>query len=258
MAEEHAQNGEKKEDGLKDLLETSYPLLQKFRELCPGTYKHSQAVASMVEGIAIDLDLDVTFMKVAATFHDIGKIINPICFTENQLDDENLHDKMDPKISYQLITRHVSDTAFILLHDGNFPEDLIRIATQHHGTSVMKYFFKKSGSDVEDHYRYKGSRPTCVEAAVLMICDCLEARSRSESQKRQSEFNPTIVIEDTINDLLSDGQLDEVYMKLGDLQKIKDSLGKEMQGTYQKRVDYKKAKNDAPKEKVKVEESGDE
>lgn len=246
---EETQNGEKKtEDSLKELLETSYPLLQKFRELCPGTYKHSQAIASMVEGIALDLGLDVRFMKIAATYHDIGKIMNPTCFTENQLDDENLHDKLDPRISYQLISRHVADTAFILLHDGNFPDDLIRIATQHHGTSVMKYFFEKSGSDVEDHYRYKGSRPTCVESAVLMICDCLEARSRSESQKRQSEFDPSIVIEDTINDLLSDGQLDDVVMRLGDLQMIKDALAKELQGTYQKRVDYAKAKDEAKKD----------
>lgn len=237
-------NGEKKEEGLKELLETSYPLLQKFRDLCPGTYKHSQAVASMVEGISLDLGLDVTFMKISSIYHDIGKIMNPMCFTENQLDDENMHDKLDPRISYQLISRHVSDTAFILLHDGNFPNELIRIATQHHGTSVMKYFFNKSGSEVEDHFRYKGSKPTCVESAILMICDHLEAISRSESQKRQSEFDPSIIIEDTINDLLIDGQLDEVYMKLGNLQKIKDSLAKELQGTYQKRIDYSKAKEE--------------
>lgn len=243
MSEETTQNGEK-ENGLKELLETSYPLLQRFRDLCPGTYKHSQAIASMVEGIALDLNLDVSFMKVAATYHDIGKMMNPLYFTENQLDGENFHDKIEPRISYQLISRHVSDTALILLNDGNFPSDLIKIATQHHGTSVMKYFFQKSGSDIDDHYRYKGCKPTCVESAVLMICDCLEARSRSESQKRQSSFDPAIVIEDTINDLLSDGQLDDVFMRLGDLQKIKDSLAKELQGTYQKRVDYDKAKGE--------------
>lgn len=241
MVDELVSNGEDKKDSLKELLETSYPLLQKFREYCPGTYKHSQAIASMVEGISLDLGLDVTFMKVAATYHDIGKIINPKYFTENQLDDENIHDKTEPTISFQLISRHVSDTSFILLHDGNFPEELIRIASQHHGTSIMKYFFEKSGRDVEDHFRYKGIRPTCIESAILMICDCLEAKARSEAQNRKSSFNPTIIIEDTINDLLSDGQLNDVVMRLGDLQKIKDSLAKELQGTYQKRVDYNKA-----------------
>ena len=212
--------------------------------MCPGSYKHSQNLASMVEAISIDLGLDITFMKVAALYHDVGKIINPNYFTENQLDSENAHDNLDPKISFQIISRHISDTAFILLHEGVFPIELIKIATQHHGTSVMKYFFKKSGSDVEDHYRYKGTIPTCIESAILMICDHLEARSRSEAQNRQSEFDPLIIIEDTINDLMSDGQLDDVVMRLGDLQKIKDALAKELQGTYQKRVDYTKVKDD--------------
>ena len=232
---------------LKDLLDSSYPLLQKFREACPGTFKHSQNLAAMVEGVAISLDLDVTFMRVAATYHDIGKIMNPGYFTENQLDGENPHEKMDPRISYQIISRHVSDTAMILLNDDNFPRDLIKIAIQHHGTSVMKYFFEKSGSEVDDHFRYKSERPTRVEAAILMICDCIEATSRAQVQKRGPEFDPTIVIEDTINSLLSDGQLDDVVMRLGDLQKIKDALAKELQGTYQKRVDYSKAKEEGDK-----------
>ena len=234
MADEASQNNGKETDDLKLLLESSYPLLQKFRETCPGTYKNSQAISSMVEGIALDLDLDVTFMKVCAIYHDIGKIINPKYFTENQLDDESPHDTLDPKISFQIISRHISDTAFILLHDGNFPPELIKITTQHHGTSVMQYFFKKSGSDIEDHYRYKGTKPTRIESAILMICDRLEARTRSEAQARKSEFNPSIIIEDTINSLLSDNQLDDVVMRLGDLQKIKIALAKELQGTYQK------------------------
>lgn len=249
MADDTPKSSEKKEkDSLKPLLETSYPLLQKFRETCPGTYKHSQALATMVETIAIDLDLDVTFMKVAATYHDIGKIMNPVYFTENQLDDENPHDKLEPKISYQIISRHVSDTALILLNDGNFPNELIKIATQHHGTSVIKYFFQKSGSNIDDHYRYKGLKPTCVESMALMICDCLEARTRAEAQARQLSFDPLIIIEDTINDLLSDGQLADVFMRLGDLQIIKESLAKELQGTYQKRVDYEKTGEDKTKE----------
>lgn len=251
MSDEIQQNGDKEKEALKLLLESSYPLLQKYRELCPGTYKHSQAIASMVEGISLDLGLDVTFMKVCATYHDIGKIINPLYFTENQLDNQNPHDNLDPKISYQIISRHVSDTAFILLHDGSFPEHLIRIASQHHGTAIMKYFFVKSGSTVEDHYRYKGTKPTCVESAILMICDCIEARTRSEVQSKKSSFDPGLIIEETINDLLSDGQLDDVYMRLGDLQKIKDALAKELQGTYQKRVDYNKAKEDAENNKNK-------
>jgi len=247
MADENQSNGEEKQKHeLLFLLDSSYPLSHKFREACPGTFKHSQAVLSMVEGVAISLDLDVTFMKVASQYHDVGKMFNPKYFTENQLEDENPHEKLDPKMSFQIISRHISDTALILLNDGNFPIDLIKIATQHHGTNIMKYFFDKSGSDVEDHFRYKGEKPKCAESAVLMICDCIEARSRSAIQAGKGQMDPTFIIEDTINSLLSDGQLDDVVMRLGDLQKIKGALATELEGTFQKRVDYKKAKEDAP------------
>ena len=242
MSEETQSNGVESSDVLKEVLDPSYPLLQKFREMCPGSYKHSQNLSSMIEGIAIELKLDVTFMKVLATYHDIGKMFNSKYFTENQLDDENPHEKLDPKISFQIISRHVSDTALILLNDSNFPKELIQIATQHHGSSVMKYFYDKSGLDIDVPFRYKSEKPTCVESAVLMICDCIEARSRAELQS--GSFDPTEIIEDTINSLLSDGQLDEVVMRLGDLQKIKDALAKELEGSYQKRVDYKKAKEE--------------
>jgi len=246
MAEDVQQTNDIKEPIIvfKDLLESSYPLLQKFREACPGTFKHSQALSGMVEGISIALGLDATFMKVAAMYHDVGKMFNPKYFTENQLEDENPHDKLDPLISYQIISRHVSDTTLILLEDINFPRDLIKIASEHHGTSVLKYFFEKSKRDVEDHYRYKAEKPKCVESAILMICDCIEARSRSEIQSGKGKFDPTNVIEDTINSLLSDGQLDDVVMRLGDLQKIKDALAKDLEGTFQKRVDYNKAKEE--------------
>jgi len=179
-------------------------------------------------------------------------LFNPKYFTENQLEDEDPHEKLDPLISFQIISRHVSDTALILLNDENFPVEIIRIATQHHGTNILKFFFKKSKTDVEDHFRYKGEKPKCVESAVLMICDAIEARSRSEIQAGKGNLNPTHIIEDTINSLLSDGQLDDVVMRLGDLQKIKDALAKELEGTFQKRVDYQKAtKKDEDQEEEK-------
>jgi cyclic-di-AMP phosphodiesterase PgpH len=240
-------NGEAVEK-LGHLLDSSYPLLQKFREACPGSFKHSQAIASMIEIISMDLGLDVNFMKVAAMYHDIGKMINPKYFTENQLDDENPHDKLDPRMSYQIITRHISDTAYILINDENFPRELIEIVGQHHGTSVLKYFFDKSGTTVEDNYRYKGKKPQDIRSMILMICDRVEATSRSAVQTQAKEpdkkFDPIYIIENTITGLMSDGQLNEVYMKLGDLQKIKVALAKDLEGTYQKRVDYSKAKED--------------
>jgi len=228
------------------LLDTTYPLMVKLREICPGTYKHSQAVVSMVEAVSLALGLDVGLMKVAATYHDIGKYFNPLAFSENQLDDENLHTDLAPEISYQIITRHVSDSVAILVNDEHFSRKIIEIISQHHGQTVLKYFYKKSGSDNEKLFRYNTSAPACIESAVLMICDVTEATSRSHAQN--GKFNPMNVIEGTINDLIDDGQLDEVVMKLGDLKKIKIALGKELEGTYQKRVDYEEViKDDAKK-----------
>lgn len=218
------------------VLDTTYPLLARFRELCPGTYKHSQSVASMIEGVSLALGLDVNLMKVAATYHDIGKSFSPAYFTENQLNDENPHDVIDPIISYQIITRHVSDSVMILINDGNFSRKVIEIISQHHGQTVLKYFFKKSGGDVEDFFRYKAIKPTCIESAVLMICDVIDAMSKSHIQA--GKFDPLNIIETVINDLINDGQLDDVIMRLGDLKRIKVAIGKELEGIYQKRVVY--------------------
>jgi len=232
-----------KEDSVYTLLiDSSYPLLKKFREVCPGTYKHSQTLASMVEGMSLDLELDVKCMKVAALYHDIGKSLNPKYFTENQLEGEDTYEELDPFICYNMITRHVSDSVTILLNDPNFPREIIEIISQHHGTMVQQYFFKKSGEKDESKFRYKFSRPKSVQSAILMICDQIEAKSKSLIQA--NKFDPKEVIEGTISHLIDDGQLDNVVMRLGDLKKIKMALAKELEGTYQKRVDYDEANQD--------------
>lgn len=239
-------NEEEVKHELSELLDTSYPLMQQFREVCPGSYKHCQALASMIEAVSIELGLDTTFMKAAAFYHDIGKMLNPKFFTENQSKDEDPHSELDTWISYQIITRHVADTTNILLNDPNFPRRLIEVISVHHGTCVLKYFFNKSESKNPDEYRYKGSKPTCVEAAVLMITDHVEATSRSLFQS--GKLDQVDVIDETVHNLIDDGQLDEVVMKLGDLKKIKEAIAKELEGSYQKRVDYDKVKEEKGEE----------
>ncbi len=211
-------------NGYTKLLDTTYPLLSKFREAAPGTYKHSHTLTSMVEGVSLALGLDVGLMKVCATYHDIGKSFNPSYFTENQLDEEDPHKDLDPMISYNIITKHVSDSTIILLNDSDFPRKVIEIISQHHGDTVLKYFFRKSKEKDDSTFRYKTTKPKCIESAVLMICDVIEAMSRSLAQN--GKLDPMNVIESTINDLIDDGQLDAVYMKLGDLKKDKGSFRK--------------------------------
>jgi len=232
---------EEEREELLCLLDSSYPLLQRFRDVCPGTYKHSQAVSAMIESVSVALGLDVTFMKVVAMYHDIGKINNPKFFTENQLEkDYDPHENLDPWISSQIISRHVSDSVNILLNDKHFSRKMIEIISQHHGTSIIKYFFDRVLLDPEkDSFRYKCTKPDSIEAAVLMICDRLEAMTRSLVQNNKYG-NPTEVIDGVINELLDDEQLDEVTIKLGDLKKFKTVLNKELEGMYSKRIDYDK------------------
>lgn len=243
MTEEHNGNGGSEDKDLQILLDSTYPLLHKFRETCPGTYKHSQTVSSIIEGVALALGLNILKMKVMAQYHDIGKMFAPKYFTENQIEEDNPHDKITPIISHSIITRHVSDSVAILINDRNFPRDIIENISQHHGTSILQYFFDKSGKGIEDTFRYRTSKPTCIESAVLMICDRIEATSRSMIQS--NKFDPITIIEKTISSLIDDGQLDDVFMRLGNLKKIKEALIKELEGTYQKRIDYAKAKEEA-------------
>lgn len=191
---------------------------------------------TMIESVSVELGLDVNFMKVAAQYHDVGKMHNPEYFSENQLDNENPHDSLDPLTSYHIISRHVSDSVVTLLKYPEFPRELIEVISQHHGNSVLKYFLDKSKSKDDKEYRYKCSSPDSMEGAVLMICDHIEAVSRSNYQA--GNFDPMEVIDSTFNKLLDDGQLDEVTMKLGNFKLIKKALAKELEGSYQKRVSY--------------------
>ena len=247
MSDETSQplNGEKEKEKneLSKFLDPDFPLLKEFRTKCPGTFKHSQTVSSMVEGVCLALEIDVTYMKVMANYHDIGKMFHPQYYTENQLDEDNVHDKLDPYTSFLIISRHVSDTCLILTQWG-FPQELIRLTCQHHGTGVVKYFFDKSKTEVEDRYRYNGETPKTIEAMVLMLCDHLEARSRSMIQHDKEKFSPTNTVLEVWQELESDRQTADVVMKLGDVATLKEALAKELGAMYQKRVDYKKAKEE--------------
>lgn len=239
-------NNAEAEPSLSFLLDSKYPLLQEFRGACPGTFKHSQSLMSMIEGVSLGLDLDDDKMKIAALYHDVGKMFNPKYFSENQLENENPHDGIGPEVSYQILTRHVSDSVMVLLNNPDFPREIIEIISQHHGTTVLRYFCDKAkGKD--DDFRYKSTKPTSIESMVLMVCDSIEAMSKALAQA--GKFDPNKVINETLQRLIDDGQLDDVTMKLGDLKKIKAALAKELEGVYQKRVDYDEANE---------EEAGDE
>lgn len=226
---------------LKKYLDPSFSLLDKFRELAPGSFKHCQNVSSICEPIAVELNLDIDIMKLSALYHDIGKMNNPTYFSENQGDD-NIHDNLDPFVSYHTITRHVGDSVLYLLQCENMPQQVIEIVSQHHGDTILKSFYSKAKKGTpEDIYRYKCIKPTSTEAAILMIVDSVEATSRSMANSDAGDFI-SVSITKTIDRLVDDGQLDR--MTLGTLKIVKNILFKELESIYHKRVPYKPDEDD--------------
>lgn len=225
-----------------DVLDVNYPLMIRLKEKAPGTYSHSKSVAQLLEAVAVNVGLPEHNLMVAGYYHDIGKIVLPDMFTENQTDGtENPHHKLEPRISLRYITAHVGDTAQILINDSHIPVEVIRWCTQHHGTSVVKSFYwkrkKENDTTRENDYRYACERPKSLEAALLMICDILEATSRSLVQAHKLTDIPDLV-DRVIQELEKDEQLDDVELTFGKLRVIKDVLRKELSAQYHKRLDY--------------------
>lgn len=242
---------------LKPFLDASHPLLETFRKVAPGTFAHSDNVADLCEAVAIELKLNTDIMSVIGKYHDIGKMNCPEAFSENQ-NGTNMHNDLDPMISYQIITRHIGDTAVMLLNEPDFPRVLIEMITQHHGDTILAFFYKKSKTGVNDIYRYKCRKPQTIESAVLMICDSIEATARSlaSNGKLESAEDKKAVINNTINRLMDDDQLDDV--KVGDLKKIRRVLYKELENKYHKRELYGDEDEEGDKDNLRIIDNGEE
>jgi putative nucleotidyltransferase with HDIG domain len=243
---------------LKQLLDAKYPFLEKFREKAAGTFQHCQNVADLCEAVALELGLDTDIAKVIGQYHDAGKITFPEAFYENQ-NGKNIHDDIDPLISFHIISKHVADSALILIQLEDFPPELIPPIIQHHGTTCLKPLFLKSGFKTDDAFRYKNTTPPeSLEAIVLMICDSVEATIRSiEHSGNQIESIEDIVYK-TIDRFEKDGQIDE--LRIGHSKKIKRALITTLKAKYHSRnmADYEeeeKEEKSKPKLKKKNEKT---
>jgi cyclic-di-AMP phosphodiesterase PgpH len=237
---------------LKNLLDPKHPFLEKLRDKAPGTYKHSQNVADLCESVALELDLNPSLMRVLGMYHDAGKISFPECFYENQNGSGNMHDGLDPMVSYHLLTKHIADGALILVQLHDFPSELIEPITQHHGNTILKSLANKAKGVEEDMFRYKNtSPPTTLEAAILMISDSVEATIRSKESDDHIDIEDIRdIIRINIERLEGDDQLDEI--KVGDLKKIKKALQRDLESKY-----HKRSSKDYEEKKVKENETMD-
>ena len=222
--------------------DSNFPLLKIFRESAPGSFKHTQTLVDMVENVTASLNMDPEELRLAALYHDIGKMLSPAIFTENQ-GEANIHNNLDPWISYSLITRHVSDSVMILVAHA-FPKKVIEIVSQHHGQSVLSAIFEKAKAAdqkaVEDDYRYRTPKPSSIESMILMLCDRAEATTRSLLiEQNKKDIDPFNLITNIFNKLSLDGQFDNVSILLGKLKTIQNALIQDVASTFQKRVAYK-------------------
>jgi len=237
-----------------DLLDHNHPLLKEFREKAPGSFKHTQSLVSMIDNVAASIDLDSEYLKLAAMYHDIGKMWAPECFSENQPPDVNIYDKLDPQISYYVLTRHVSDSVAILVAH-SFPVEVIKMVSQHHGTTVLRAIYEQAkkmhpkGGLNDKHFRYKTQKPSSLESLILLLCDHVEATSRATFAAQDQEMDATSFITNIFNVLMMDGQFDNVEIRLGYLNKIQEALISDVAGNFHKRVKYEEDDIKLEKEK---------
>lgn len=236
---------------LLELSDVSHPLLQELVQRAPGTYSHSNGVATIAETAADAIGANGLLCRVGAYYHDVGKMLKPQYFVENMIAGQvSRHESLNPAMSALVIIGHVKDGAE-LARQHNIPEPLIDFIEQHHGTTLVEYFFHAATKQAEskpDHrfevqestYRYPGPKPQSREAAVLMVADAVEGASRTLAEPTPKRIE-TLVHEIAMKRLL-DGQFDECSLTLGELAVVEDSLTKSLIGIHHGRIKYPEQK----------------
>jgi putative nucleotidyltransferase with HDIG domain len=226
---------------LLELSHPNHPLLRRLMQEAPGTYHHSMMIGTLGERAAEQIGADALLVRVAAYFHDIGKLISPASFAENQAGIDNIHEQLEPKESAELILQHVYE-GVRLARKFHLPEALEDGIWQHHGTTLISFFYQQAlalyGADqvnIED-YRYPGPKPQSREMAILMLADCVEAAVRSSPGADADQIRA--IIQRLAQDRLQDGQFDECNLTLRDLAIIQESFATVLQGFSHPRVTY--------------------
>lgn len=224
---------------LVELSNPNHPLFKKILIETPGTYHHSVMVANLADAACESIGANGLLARVGCYYHDIGKTVRPGYFIENQHPGQNPHDKISPKKSRDIILAHTEDGAKIL-EQHKMPPEIIDIAKQHHGTSLLKFFLVKAqelGEDiVEEEYRYKGPKPQTKEIAVISIADSVEAAVRSMSEPTSEKI--AALVRSIVNTKLSDGQFDECDLSMKELKKVEQVICETLNGIFHNRIEY--------------------
>lgn len=230
---------------LLELSDVSHPLLQELVQRAPSTYNHSITVGSIADAAADAIGARGLLVRVGAYYHDIGKMLKPEYFIENQPLDANRHESLIPAMSTLVIIAHVKDGAD-LARQRKLPERIVDFIEQHHGTTLLEYFYGRAsqqresdpnGTDVDENtFRYPGPRPQTKEAAVLMLADAAESACRSLVDPAPARIES--LVREVAERKLEDGQFDESNLTLRELSTIEDSIIKSLIANYHGRIKY--------------------
>ncbi len=219
------------------------PVLRELMIQAPGTYHHSVIVGNLVEVAAEEINVNPLLCRVAAYYHDIGKLRKPLYYIENIGMGENRHDKLAPSMSALILMAHLKDGVEIA-RENKLGDQIINIIREHHGTALIKFFYEKAKKQVdksvqnvsERDYRYPGPKPQTREAALIMLADAVEAASRTLSDPTPARTLG--MVQKIINNIFIDGQLDECELTLKDMHLITKSFVRVLGGIFHHRVDY--------------------
>lgn len=235
---------------LLDLCNPTQPLLHRLLTEAPGTYHHSIIIANLAETSAEAIkDANPLLARVGGYYHDIGKLKRPLYFKENQIGTANVHDETDPQVSAAIITAHVRD-GLAMAKQYRLPLELQQIIAEHHGNSLVMYFFSKavqtSGADQVDQseYRYDGTPPRSKEGAIVMLCDTIEAAVRTLSKPTREEIQAFIL--KLIQQKIDDGQLQNAPLTLKDLHHLAEACTAVLYGVFHERIEYPDASKKRP------------
>lgn len=229
--------------GLAELADHNQPLLRKLMNDAPGTFNHSLTVSHLCESAAEAIGANPVLARVGAMYHDIGKLLRPMFFVENQsfYGIENPHKSCTPRFSKMLITAHPKD-GVELAKDAHLPQIINNFILQHHGTSLVSYFYnealKEEGAENvnEEQFRYPGPKPNMKETAILMIADAVESAVRAAKNPSNEEIDA--IIDKIIKERLNDGQLSDSPLTLKDLKTIAETFSRMLRGMHHKRIKY--------------------
>ncbi len=233
---------------LLELGDFNNPLLKKLMLEAPGTYHHSLMVANLAENACENIGANPLLARVGSYYHDIGKLKNPHYFTENILNNQDRHKNLKPNISALILKRHVKD-GLVLAEEYNLDDIIKKFIEQHHGTTLIEYFYNKVLARVKEEtevdkkeYRYPGPRPSTKEIGVVMLADSVEAACRSLDDPSYSRISGQVV--KIINNKFIDGQLNNCNITLSNLEKIQECFTKTLSGIHHSRIEYPEDKEE--------------